>query len=69
MCIRDSDRGTARTDKRKCDARNRHDSHRHTDIFKNLEEKHSPQTDDDEITVRILRAFRDADNSVHEYGV
>ena len=47
----------------------RHDADGHSDILKNLEEKHGSQADDDQITVSVLRTLGDAYDAVHEKGI
>ena len=63
------DRRAAGADERQRDTGDRHDADGHSDIFKDLEEKHGPQTDDDQITVSILRALGDTYDAVHEKGI
>lgn len=63
------DRRAAGADERQCDAGDRHDADGHSDILKNLEEKHGSQADDDQITVSVLRTLGDAYDAVHEKGI
>ena len=59
----------SRADEREGDACDRHDTHGHADILKDLKEKHGSQTDDDQITVGVLGAFRNAHDAVYEKAI